>query len=203
MKVTIVSLYPKEFHEFVPFLFPSLYHIDASDGQIPKVLHVGEAFYLVPNPASDDLPPLRITKSGKSVAESLVSDFHNASLFSDANARPAVFCIPDELDATSVMKLHRDRISEALVKQNNWYKKLVYQADDDWAKYKQHRMISDLQRMAAKALNLEREWTQLEIAMLSCPACSTKINATQAVCHNCRCITNPEAYKKLQFAEVK
>ena len=203
MNATLVSLYPLEFHEHVPFLFPSSYHIDASDGITPKTLIVGEAFYLVPNPTSEDMPPLKITKSATSIAESLVYDFHNSSMFSDEGSKPAIFSLPDEWDAATILKTHRVKVDLAVAQQKNWFKKLVYQADDDWQKFKQHKMISDLQRLAAKTLNLEREWMNVEVSMLSCPACSTKVNATQAVCHNCRCIINPEAYKNLKFAEMK
>lgn len=203
MKATIVSLYPLEFHEFIPFLFPSVYHIDASDGKTPKILEIGEAFYLVPNPTSEDMPPLRITKSATSVADSLVRDFLNASMYADDDAHPAVFYLPDSWNSDSVMKNHRDKVNAALEKQKNWFKKLVLLADDDWQKYHQHKMITDLQRLAAKLLNIDREWTALEVLPLSCPACNTKVVPTQAVCHNCRCIINPEAYKNLKFAEAK
>lgn len=201
MKSTIVSLYPLEFHEYVPGLFPSLYEIPPSDGQIPQVLHVGEAFYLIE--VGEDRPSVRITKSADAIANSLVQDFMTSSMHIDEEARPAIFVIHDEVDANTVLKTHGAKVQQAIKMQKNWFTKLVRLADDEWQKYRQHRVITDLFRIAARQLKLDREWLDIKTDTISCPGCGMAVNPVQALCGHCRVIINQEAYKSLKFAEAK
>lgn len=202
MSATIVSLYPLEIHEVIPFVYPSVYHIDASDGRIPKVLVVEDAFSVIPNPAGLDYPGIKIPQPAREVASSIVNDFKSASVFADEHAHPAVFWVDGAVTPEQVMKSHQPQIQDALMKQKAWFSKLVKFADDEWNRYRQRRSISDLYRVAARMLNLDREWLDVDINQIACPACGTKVLSTQAICQNCRCVINAEAYKKLTFANA-
>ncbi len=60
-------------------------------------------------------------------------------------------------------------------------------------------MITDIQRFAAKSLNLQREWSvePEPVSVVKCPACNSLIETTAIVCKHCKAIIKPEEAKKL------
>lgn len=198
-KATIVSFYPMPVNEFRPCLFPPRYHVPASNGVMPQVLVVDDAFYLVESPM-ESMPAIKVYLSGEDVARSIVADFTLASLHADSVVGPGVFVVSGEVKASDVHALFKKECTEALAKQRNWFLRLVKHADDDWQKFRQHKMITDLQRLAADQLKIDKEWTIISKEVISCPACKITVDPTAIVCQNCRCILQPEQFKKLQFA---
>lgn len=202
-KATIVSFYPQDIDEFVPFLHPPRYHVDASDGKNPQVLVIEDAHYYLENRTGDDRPPIRVPVPADQLAASLVYDFKNSMIEREEGCEPAVFCVPGEFTPDGIVKSFKDQITKELAKQKNWFQRLVRKGDDDWQKFRQHKMISDLHRLAASQLGLgDREWATIVKDITTCPACGVTVATNQVVCQNCRCILNSEAYKKLQFAGV-
>lgn len=199
-KATIVSLYPLEFNEFIPFVFPSRYVVPESDGKVPQVLTISDSYYIVDNWVGDNNIPLKIPIPAEEQADSVVRDFLTSCPQVDEDSAPAIFWLPGEVSKEDVIKNHSSKIAKALLRQKSWLTRLVQQADDDWQRFRSHRSITDLQRLAVKLLGLDREYMIVTKDLAMCPACGTSVVPTQALCGNCRCIINKAAYDKLQFA---
>ena len=73
-------------------------------------------------------------------------------------------------------------------------------ADNDWAIAGRPGSINRIQRYAAEALGVKREWiTETSDNPKFCPACTRPTTVGAVVCMNCQCILDPTAYAKLQF----
>lgn len=204
MPATIVSYFPLPFEETVPHLYPSRYYIEASDGKHPKLLQLSDAYYILENRSIEGVNPqgIQIPVPAEKLAASLVHDFRAAAPHTTDEAYPAVFHVHQTVDEAALEKSFSKIIQSHLNAQKLWFERLVRIADDDWQRYRMHRVITDLQRLSAKMLNLDREWLSVLEELKVCPACSAKVNPSQVVCHNCRYILNEAAYKNMKFAGV-
>lgn len=197
MKATIVSFVPWELNELKPGQNPDTYRIPASDGKVPQVLVIEDAVsHLYLGYDRGTYPtPIPVDK----LAESIINDSTRSVLEYDPNTKPALFWVEGEFTAKEVMAKFPDKIKEVLASQNRWFMKLIKLADDMWSRFHQHKMISDLQRIAAQQLGLSnKEWaiTPEPVQLIPCPACTTMIQSTAIVCKNCRAILKPEEAKK-------
>lgn len=198
---TIVSLFPFDVFEKKP-LIPSIYRVKASteEGK-PEILVVEEGrFYVY---LDEYRGSMTIRTPALTIAESVVRDFLDGQFVLDGDARPALWTVPGEWTVAEILsdKEQKERITEESKKQLNWFKRLVVIADDEWGKFKQHRMISDMQRVAGKRLKLNRDW-MVEMTpenLIDCPACNATLHKKVAVCRDCGCIIDPVKYKTLQF----
>jgi hypothetical protein len=202
-KCTIVSFLPFDVREPKPGLNPGEFFIPASDGKVPSVLVVSEGTYGIY--LDGDRGTLRARTPSTEVARSVFQDYISAQLATADDAQPALFALPGALTSEDVLKEFPEDVKEALARQDNWFSRLVKMADDSWNRYHQHGAITDLMRFAARSLELEKEWlnfTKQEVPQeLKCPACFVTLNdAKQAICQSCGCVTNEEAYSKLNFA---
>lgn len=183
---TIVSVFPQEIKETKPGLIPDTFIIPKSDGKNPQVLHVKDvnsALYI------GDGKTFRLTHSFKEIATSIVEDFCNGFIEADADRRPGIFWIPGKHSKENVVKQFPKQIADAIKRQNLWLQRLVISADDDYQKHGQVRGISDLQRMAAFILGLtNKPWyvAPEPITYVKCDACSTMVDSSAAICHNCK-----------------
>jgi hypothetical protein len=202
MSATLVSYYPLEFREFVPFLYPSEYIIPPSNGKDPQILVIEDGFYIVDNRNVENAPGMRIEVPAERIAYSLINDFRLSSAHATETAYPAIFYVPEKVDVPTLLKKYNGLIQESLQAQKNWFRRLVQVADDNWQRYRMHRMITDLERLAAKTLGLDREWLNVLVELENCPACNTKVSKNQVVCHQCRFILNEAAYKNMRFADA-
>lgn len=201
--VTIVSIFPFTINEDKPGIIPRFYHIPAcKDGDI-ELFHVEPGCMYIE--LVDRPEKLRVDVSAPTIAQSLVRDFVSSQLSYDEHSAPGMFILSGRYtDKAQVKKEFGKEIETARSKQNNWFRKLVYLADDDWSKYHQHRLISNLQRIAAKMLGLEREWLVEVTPPKSCPACGSKLpNFDVAICSNCGCIIDETKAKAFKFATTK
>lgn len=197
MEATVVSFLPWALNELKPGLIPEQYYIPPCEGDKPAILHVNDA---KSNLYVRDGKTYPITHLADEVANAIVSDYYRAQLQADDNARPALFWVYGKLTADEVMGKYNKEVALAKQRQNAWFVKLIQLADDDWARYGQHRMITDLQRHAARSLGwLTRPWMQNQepSEFVKCPACATLVNTTAAVCANCGYVTNPVKAKEL------
>lgn len=199
---TIVSLFPFEVHERKP-LIPSVYRVaPALVESEPTILHVQEGrFYVY---LDEFRGSMTIKTHAMTIADSVVKDFLDGQFVIDSAARPAIWTIAGEWAVPEILadKEQQERIKIEHVIQLQWFKRLVSLADDEWNKFHQHRMISDMQRVAGKRLRLNRDW-MVEMTpenLIDCPACGTTINKKVVVCRECGCILDPVRYKTLQFA---
>jgi len=79
----------------------------------------------------------------------------------------------------------------------HFYRTLVAAADRTWERTHNVVLISDLERRAARALRLEKEWSYEANERVDCPACGEKLRPNVAVCRVCRAVLNRE--KAAQF----
>jgi len=200
---TVVSLLPWAQNEIKPGLIPEIYRIPESIDGKPAVLHIKDAkshLYV------RDGKTYPITHPAEEVANAVVEDFCRSLLQADDNARPAVFWLPGDLSVEEVLTKHKAELDSAKRKQNAWFMKLIRLADDDWEKTKQHRMITDIQRYAAKSMGLlTKPWMQSvePQEFIRCPACATLVDMTAAICQNCGFVTNKTKAKELGISESK
>lgn len=198
---TIVSLFPLPVFEKKP-LIPSVYQVEAAREELqPKILVVREGIFHV---YLDEFRGMMTVRTPAiTVAESVVRDFLDGQYLYSEDSRPALWTLPGEWTTEEILadKDQKERIYKEHSLQLEWFKRLIFIADDEWSKYHQHRMITEVQRVAAARLKYNREWA-LDFKpenLTDCPGCGVTINKKVAVCRECGCIINMEIYKTLQF----
>lgn len=203
MDLTIVSFLPWALNEIKPGLIPENYYIPPAKDGIPGVLHIKDARS---NLYVRDGKTYPITHPAEEVANALVNDYCNAQLQGGEDAKPAIFWVNGKWSGGEVLTKFAVEVAEAKKKQNVWFMRLVRLADDDWARFGQHRMITELQRHAAKSLGqLNKPWMQNQepVEYTKCPACATLTDVNAAICQNCGYITNKEKATKLGIEGTK
>jgi hypothetical protein len=199
---TIISVLPVRVSEQKP-LIPSTYIIAAvkdpmNDVEVLMVDRGSFSVYI-----DESRPALQIPEPSDVIAAAICRDFKiSSSHFSPSQAEPGLtwtrggYTKEEAKTASEVQPL----ITEARRLQNEWFKRLVATADDDWARHRLRKMVSDLQRLACKHLNLERPWDiELEIGaairMTQCKFCRADVHPEAVICMHCRGILNMERYK--------
>lgn len=204
MEFTVVNFLPYSLSEVKPGLIPSEYYIPPSTNGKPGVLIVRDARSHVYMRDGHTFPALH---PAEEVANSLVNDYNNSQLEASHDGHPALFCVPGAFTAEEILTTDTIKpiVAEAKKKQNVWFDRLVRKADDDWSKYKQHRMITDIQRHAAQQLGqVNKEWyhSPEPEEFIKCPACRVYVEATAAVCHNCNYVINKGRAEELGILKV-
>ena len=197
MKATIVSLVPREIVCEMPGMIPSYYRIDKSKDKIPEILVVDDGQY---NVYQLEGQSINVYEPADKVASSFCSMYNTSQLGYGEGAQPALFFVEGKYIVNEIIDKFIDEIEKSLEQQKNWFLALIFIADDSWSRYHQHRDISDLQRDAARYLNLDREWLKsIEINedLTSCPACGSMLaNDLVMKCPSCQTIIKPEEYEK-------
>lgn len=196
MKVTFVSCMPRPISEQMPHINPSRYELPAAADRDFEVLVINDA---IDNVYAGEGKHIARIESGESVAENMRLMICNSQLALGENAAPGVFWVAGELTKAEVKVRCVAELQRARLQQLNWYRNLVREADDVWAKFHQHRTISDLQRFAAQCLSVKREWTisieEAESAL--CPACGSNLpNPNVTICATCKTIINKIEHEK-------
>lgn len=197
MEATVVNFLPLALEEKKPSLIPERYYIPAGTKQLPGILHVkdGRSTLYIRDGRTFPVP-----EPGETIAKSLCDDYKYSLLEADEEACPALFFVIGKHSANDIITKFKDEVDEVRRKQSKWFVKLVKRADDDWSTWKQHRMITDIQRYAAEQLGMiNKEWyhTVEPTEFTKCPACSKMVEATAAICHNCQFVVNPARAKEL------
>ncbi|HEV2490933.1 MAG TPA: zinc ribbon domain-containing protein [Candidatus Acidoferrales bacterium] len=115
------------------------------------------------------------TISARDIADDLIQDLGNHGVFVCAEAQPS-----------------DDELARARARRDSWYKQLVADADEMWARGHSYREISDMHRRAAMAMGLEREWAYVPQRQMDCPACGEKVKPGVALCKHCGAILDNE-----------
>jgi len=198
-KATVVNFLPYVISEKKPGLIPEDFLIPLSDGLIPALLVVSDV--RCPIYRGGEQPPFNMTIPGEQLANSIVNDYISSQMGYDENSHPAVFWVLGEFtDPKEILTRFKNEIAKAKKKQNNWFHSLVKAADDIWQRYRQHKMITDTQRFAARAMGAtNKEWysSPEPVALITCPACKTLVEGNAIVCKNCKVVLNAEEAKKL------
>lgn len=203
-KATIVSFCPIEIEERRPRISPvSVFRIPASDGKIPQLLVVEDAYFYEHDPNRPRLPPRKEYIPGEILASSIVYDFKNSIISADSDSYPAVFSVTGTPTIAEISNL--PIVRPQLEAQKRWLVKLVKEGDDEWQNSNhKHRAITDLHRIAAQQLGLDREYT-LDAKnirpeeVVTCGACKKQIHPQAVVCEFCGLVVKPAEYAKLQF----
>jgi hypothetical protein len=202
---TVVNLLPRELFEDKPHLLPNTFLIPPAtfrDGKFEiAVLHVTEAIHYVPNPLIDEGKPgssFRVVTPPNELARSLVDDYKSGNICLSPEAEPGLFWVEGLLTAEEIKELHEDEIREADRKQRNWFRNLVALADADWEKNHNRLAVSDLQRLAARCLGINKDWVEMEqMETVRCPFCTISIPTSAIKCPNCKEVVSKEGYRKL------
>lgn len=208
---TLISIVPFPIDEVKPGLIPGRFSIAASPDGRPQFTVIRDAHHFVY--IDESRGNLRVLNPSYDVAQAVVADYNSAQLEADPSAHPGFFWLIGEWDED---KIHNNKEAAARLSgvreiQNNWFRKIVMLADDDWQRSRQHSAISDVQRYAARVIDPEnkagREWLFVlkeeqkpKIDIATCPACESEIASTAVICRHCSCILNPEKYALMRFA---
>jgi hypothetical protein len=201
MECTVVSIYPLPINEEKPGMSPTRFSIPACVDKKPELLYVtsgvdhmfvGSVFGTIHVPIAADI-----------IAKSIVDDFVGSIELNDEGAKPGLFWFPGKLTVEQVMKTPEYNLAKA--RQITWFMKLVKQGNDTWNKFRQHKAISDINRVAARELGVNAEWTidVKDVKTENCPACMTVVSSEAVICANCNAVLNAEKLKSLQFAGAK
>lgn len=117
--------------------------------------------------------------SARDIAEDIIQDLEQHGIFVCAAERPS------EAELASAREV-RDA----------WYKQLIAEADEMWARGHSYREISDMHRRAVLAMKLEREWAYVPQRSVECPACGEKLRAGVALCKHCGATLDAERAAK-------
>lgn len=115
------------------------------------------------------------TISARDIAEDIIQDLGNHGVFVCAGELPS-----------------EEELSRARARRDSWYKQLVAEADEMWARGHSYREISDMHRRAALAMGLEREWAYVPQRQMDCPACGEKVKPGVALCKHCNAILDAD-----------
>ncbi len=117
--------------------------------------------------------------SAREIAADIIQDLTQHGIFVCADVRPS----ETELSAAREMR-------------DAWYRQLIVEADEMWARGHSYREISDMHRRAALAMKLEREWAYVPQRSVECPACGEKVRAGVAICKHCNAVLDSERAAK-------
>lgn len=195
---TVVSIYPRPINESKPGLIPSVFMIPAGSPENPQILHVNHATCPIYAFDGKSIPQTILSEE---VAGAIVRDFINGAMARREDAYPGLFYVDGHLTVDEIKKKYADKLKEATEIQTRWLGSLVELADDDWAQNKRHKNISELQRLAAQMLNLNREWLKVTPkSITTCPSCAATLEGTPVVCMRCNFILDEARYKTMKFA---
>jgi hypothetical protein len=203
---TVVSILPYSISERKPGLIPPEFKIDAvknGDFELLVVERCRHPVYL-----DDTRPRLLVPDPSDVVAESIVLD-HKKSIslgYEPGVSEPGLDWVSGEFkndeEGRKLFKIQHAAVLTQMERlQFNWYKALIRIADDDWNKYHMHKFITDLQRTAARTLNVTtKDWmleTQIEESMGRCKFCFTTIHPQAQICFNCHGDQTKDKYSNI------
>jgi len=203
--VTLVSIVPFLISEFKPGIYPGRFVIPPCiNTAVPCILEVGPSVHFIQqfSGGEEEMTPIVVKDIAKDIAAAILSDYFNAQMDVDGDCRPGLTAVNGRVRPEEFVVKYKAKHLKLISDQNAWFGKLVRRADNDWNRYKNHLVVSDNQRFAARALGLEKEWlTPLATEIpIKCPSCMQNCDPRAVVCSFCRCILKPEEYKKLNFA---
>lgn len=204
-KATVFSIYPVEVNEKKVTLQPGAFQIPAGSYDKPARLLVGPSSWW--RELSLEEPLLEIPVSSLLIAESIVRDFCNGMIACDmGECMPGLFFIPGDIQTFELVEKYKGILETAKRKQDNWYNKLIDEADILWARTNGNPLsISDDMRRAAVALGAQKDWAKNtgKIDLKRCVACGNLNNSNVVICPNCKIILDKERFEELGLSFAK
>lgn len=196
---TVVTLLPYAIMETKPHMIPFTFNIPAADPNAGfNVFHVEEGNHFIPNPFDDKINYRQVTSPAE-MARSLVEDYSGALIALGEGAGPGLFWVEGRWTIEGIKRKFAKKLAEAQAKQERWFYNLVTMADADWEKNHNILAVSDLQRHAARYLNIKKAWVDpIPTEANTCPFCKSVVDPTSIKCYNCKEVINPAAYKAMQ-----
>ena len=201
---TVVSILPYPLLETKPGLIPERWKLGAAEPGDFRLMPVQRCIHHVY--IDDTRPRLTVPDPSDVVAQSIVID-HKTAMYGyvHGEAEPGIGWVQgeyvdDKNGKAAFLSQHSDLLDALQEMQKAWFKNLVRLADDDWARYKQHKFITDLERTAATMLGLtNREWlidVKVEEALSVCKFCFARVHPAACICMSCKGVLDVERYKK-------
>ncbi len=119
------------------------------------------------------------TISARDIAEDIIQDLEQHGIFVCAAERPS-----------------EEELASAREVRDAWFRQLIAEADEMWARGHSYREISDMHRRAVMFMKLEREWAYVPQRSVECPACGEQLRAGVAICKHCKAVLDPERAAK-------
>lgn len=204
-KSTVVSIYPIELDEKKPTIQPGRFIVAPGTYESPSILVVGPSSWW--RDIDEEQPLIEIPVSSIQIADSIVKDYCNGLLVCNmGDTMPGLFFIPGEHTVAEIKLKHKPLLDKANANQKRWFMALVKLADALWARTNGNPLsISNLMRLAARELALEKEWLAdfQHVEMVRCVACGNMRNPQFPICPVCKAIVDPDRAKtlNLKFAE--
>ena len=214
LDATVVSIFEKDIIHKIPGLYPGDFLIPAATRGDISVMNVPKTQFYIDS--GIDTPRFPVVQDPSDVSKSIINDVCRAYIEVGPDRRPGIFAIDGWIEKpkdkitvkdieeykAKIKELYKPQLEQAKKYQENWARRLVTVADDDWNKFHSHRAISDLHRWAAGYLGLNRDYTSLEkqFETAECPACGLNIRQGVAICFNCKAVLDPEKAKKFGLA---
>jgi hypothetical protein len=148
----------------------------------------GEAFAITPIRGCNgviDLGDKRLMDyriTAREVAEDIARELNGDS---GEGSFHGVFVAAGEAPTEAELADARRRLEE-------FQRRLVASADLEWERTRNPMFITDLERRAARQLNLEKPWLYDPKPLAECPVCAEKIKHGVAVCKACGAILDKE-----------
>lgn len=201
---TVVSILPVPINEKKPGLNPGQFDMRPANDKDFQLLVIERCHH--PVYIDETRPRLIVPDPSDIVAESIVTDYKVAMVgFQAGECEPGLGWVPGEYNNDENGKKafaieHSELLEDLHRLQLGWFRRLLEIADDDWSRYKQHKFITPLQRIAAEALGqTNREWLlshRIEEAMSKCKFCFTQVHPLAIICHSCRGVLDPKRFKE-------
>lgn len=201
---TVISMVPVAINENKPGLVPGAYHIPAVTDPMKNfnILHIARAKFAVY--IDEARPALIVPEPSDRVAASICRDLKISwGHYVPDQSEPGLFWLQGLWTKKSLESGNdpsiEDMFERARALQMEWFKKLVDEADDYWNRHHARRMVSDLQRAAAKALGLKKDWdivNAINTALSVCKFCRGEVHPDAIVCKHCEGILNMARYEK-------
>lgn len=201
-KSTIVSIYPRPLHEVKHTITPGRFDMLPGSEKEPQLLVVGPSSWW--KEIDEEQPLLEIPNSSIQVADSIVKDYCNGLLGCNmSTSMPGIFWVPGEFDIAGIKKHpeHSLKFARAASNQKTYFTTLCNIADSLWARTNGNPLvISDDMRMAARSLDLAKDWMKDFTAtetQIKCVACGHPRNKDFPVCPNCKAVIDHDLAIKL------
>jgi hypothetical protein len=201
---TIVTILPYPLVEEKPGLVPGTFIIpytEPGDFNLVNIERCQHAVYLDSN-----RPRLIVPDPSDLVARSVAYDHKTAMVCYEAGiAEPGIDWVwgeylPNENGKLAFAAAHGAVLEGMKRLQDEWYVRLLRMADDDWARYRQHKFITGLQRTAAQVLGqTDRDWmvqNRIEESLSKCRFCFAQVHPVACISPSCHGILDKARYEK-------